>query len=209
MKSSAPSPAGRGLAASWSLLAAAAVLMLIGTQGGPAAAPPPQPAPRQAGHAAPDSTAPALPPSEPTRVRVPSIGVDAPLTPLALDADGRLAAPAPNRPELAGWYADGTSPGAVGTAIVAGHVDTATGPAVFYGLGALRPGAALAIDRADGRTAHFTVDSVEVYPADDFPDDRVYGTAARPELRLITCGGGFDKKKGRYRGNVVVFAHLI
>ncbi|MGG8406196.1 sortase domain-containing protein, partial [Streptomyces sp. 12297] len=94
-----------------------------------------------------------------------------------------------------------------GTAVVAGHVDHAGGRAVFYELGALRRGAAIEVTRGDGRTAVFTVDAVEVYGAKGFPDRKVYGPAARAELRVITCGGGFSPRTG-YRGNVVVFAHL-
>jgi hypothetical protein len=174
--------------------------------------PPPQPGAAQAFSAGEPSASPRsqrpLPPAPPTRVLIPQLRVDAPLTGLRLDEDGRLEAPPDTDHNLAGWYRDGTPPGATGTAIVAGHVDTATGPAVFHGLGALAKGDTVRIRRADGVTAVFTVDAVEVYPADDFPDDKVYGPASTPQLRLITCGGGFDEKARRYLGNVVVFAHL-
>ncbi|WP_247597676.1 class F sortase [Streptomyces sp. RKND-216] len=146
--------------------------------------------------------------SDPLRVRIPSIGVSAPFTRLGLHDGGSLEAPPPRDANLAGWYADGTPPGAVGTAIVAGHVDTADGPAVFYGLGALRKGAEVEVERRDGFTAVFTIDAVEVYDGAHFPDAEVYGSSARPELRLITCGGRFDEEAGEYSGNVVVFAHL-
>ncbi|WP_240434969.1 class F sortase [Streptomyces sp. YIM 130001] len=173
---------------------------------------PPQPA---AGHSA-DGTAdtadqpaaPPLPASDPLRVSIPELRVDAPLTDLALEDDSRLAAPPETDAGLAGWWADGPTPGTRGTAIIAGHVDVPTGPAVFYDLGALDPGATVRVGREDGSTAHFTVDDVEVYDADDFPDDKVYADTGRPELRVITCGGGFDEQLGQYRGNVVVTAHL-
>ncbi|MER6202161.1 class F sortase [Streptomyces sp. NPDC001586] len=148
-----------------------------------------------------------LPGSPPGRIRIPAIHVDAPLTGLGLERDGSLEVPPPDRRDLAGWYREGTTPGATGTAVVAGHVDDAAGPGVFYHLGALRRGAAIEIPRADGRTAVFTVHAVEVYDAKAFPDTRVYGPSARAELRVITCGGGFSPRTG-YRGNVVVFAHL-
>ncbi|MFB6481172.1 class F sortase [Streptomyces virginiae] len=148
-----------------------------------------------------------LPGSPPARIRIPSIRVDAPLTGLGLDRRGSLEVPPPDRRDLAGWYRDGTTPGATGTAVIAGHVDDAVGPGVFYDLGALRRGASIEIPRADGRTAVFTVHAVEVYDAKAFPDTRVYGPSARAELRVITCGGGFSPRTG-YRGNVVVFAHL-
>ncbi|GAA3734495.1 hypothetical protein GCM10023082_34700 [Streptomyces tremellae] len=148
-----------------------------------------------------------LPASRPLRLRIPRIGVDAPLRGLALTRDGRLAAPPAADGALAGWYARGTVPGATGTAIVAGHVDTARGPAVFYRLGTLRKGDRIEVARQDGRTAVFGVDAVEVYRNDAFPDRRVYGAAERPELRLITCGGAFSPASG-YQGNVVAYAHL-
>ncbi|WP_326697382.1 class F sortase [Streptomyces sp. NBC_01754] len=145
--------------------------------------------------------------SEPVRIRVPRIGVDAPMTPLGLGADGSLDVPPAEDRNLAGWFEKGTPPGAKGTAIVAGHVDNAEGPAVFYSLGSLRKGASVEIDRRDGRTAVFAVDAVEVYDNDAFPDERVYGASAHAALRLITCGGGYTPRTG-YLGNVVAYAHL-
>jgi hypothetical protein len=170
---------------------------------------PPQPSAAQAldARAARDPGAAALPPSPPERVRIPALRVDAPLTGLGLTPTGSLDAPPPTEGDLAGWYEAGTAPGATGTAIVAGHVDTARGPAVFHRLGALRKGARIEVDRKDGTVVVFSVDAVEVYDARAFPDDRVYGAARRPELRVITCGGGWSERTG-YRGNVVVFAHL-
>lgn len=151
--------------------------------------------------------APALPPSPPDRIRIPSIRVDAPLMGLGLTRTGSLDVPPAERKNLAGWYEAGTTPGERGTAIVAGHVDNADGPAVFYRLGALRKGSTIEVDRRDGGTALFSVDAVEVYDAKAFPDEKVYGAAPRPELRVITCGGGYSRTTG-YQGNVVVFAHL-
>ncbi|MEU1006958.1 class F sortase [Streptomyces sp. NPDC005890] len=170
---------------------------------------PPQPA---AAEGRPDPAreragAPALAPSPPLRIRIPAIRVNAPLTGLALTRSGSLDAPPAKEKNLAGWYEAGTTPGETGTAIVAGHVDNAEGPAVFYDLGALKRGARIEVDRRDGTVAVFTVDAVEVYSAHDFPDDKVYGAAPRPELRVITCGGGYSRTTG-YQGNVVVFAHL-
>ncbi|MFI1287246.1 class F sortase [Streptomyces sp. NPDC020792] len=151
--------------------------------------------------------APALPPSPPLRIRIPSIRIDAPLTGLALTKSGSLEAPPADNKNLAGWYEAGTTPGERGTAIVAGHVDNARGPAVFYNLGALKKGSTIEVDRRDGGVAVFTVDAIEVYETKDFPDEKVYGAAKRPELRVITCGGGYSRTTG-YQGNVVVFAHL-
>ncbi|GAA2745401.1 class F sortase [Kitasatospora cinereorecta] len=151
---------------------------------------------------------PPLPSSPPTRIRIPVLGLDAPVTRLGLDGEGRLQPPPDNDRNLAGWYRGGAAPGARGAAIVAGHVDTATGPAVFYRLGALRRGDQLEVAREDRATAYFQVDAVEVYPKKDFPDKKVYGATKDAQLRLITCGGGFSRGTG-YDGNVVVFAHLV
>ena len=184
-------------------------LVLLGR--GMAAGQPPQPSAADSGlpgaELADVPGASALPASAPVRIRIPSIGVDAPLIGLGLDAEGHLATPPVDRPGTAGWYTGGPTPGASGPAIIEGHVDNAHGPAVFYGLGALHPGDTLDIDRRDHRTAEFTVDGIEVYPRTDFPDRLVYGRTDNPELRVITCGGGYTKATG-YLGNVVVFAHL-
>jgi hypothetical protein len=159
------------------------------------------------GQDGPQPAAPALPPSPPDRIRIPAIHVNAPLMGLGLTKAGSLDVPPADRKNLAGWYEAGTTPGEKGTAIVAGHVDNADGPAVFYSLGALKKGSTIEVDRRDGGVAAFTVDAVEMYAAKDFPDEKVYGPAGRPELRVITCGGGYSRSTG-YQGNVVVFAHL-
>ncbi|MEV7343914.1 class F sortase [Streptomyces sp. NPDC093544] len=171
---------------------------------------PPQPSAAQAGTKEPAGRSPAaraLPHSPPDRIRIPSIHVNAPLMGLGLTPQGSLDVPPAAKKNLAGWYEAGTTPGETGTAIVAGHVDNAEGPAVFYDLGALKKGSRIDVERRDSSTAVFTVDAIEVYDADDFPDEKVYGAAHRPELRVITCGGGYSKSTG-YQGNVVVFAHL-
>ncbi|MFH9467642.1 class F sortase [Streptomyces clavifer] len=177
----------------------------------PAPAFPAAPAPAAAtpapGRSVPPSAVQPLSRSEPVRLRIPAIGVDAPLMRLALDAAGALQPPPDSNPVLAGWYAGGTAPGSVGTAITAGHVDTRLGPGVFQELGFVREGATVEIIRADLTTAVFTVYAVEVYDKGSFPDKKVYGASARPELRVITCGGDYSKKTG-YRSNVVVFAAL-
>ncbi|MEY9876123.1 hypothetical protein ABH931_005633 [Streptacidiphilus sp. MAP12-33] len=155
-----------------------------------------------------DRPAPPLPAATPLRVRIPSIGVDAPLASLSLDRAGRLVPPPEGRRNLAGWYADGTAPGSAGPAIIAGHVDNAHGPAVFYALGSLSRGDTVDVVRADRRTAVFLVDQVRVFDKDHFPDNQVYGPTPLAALRLITCGGGYRAGQG-YLGNVVVFAHLV
>ncbi|NLU70175.1 class F sortase [Streptomyces sp. HNM0574] len=177
---------------------------------------PPQPAsaqglgegaePGRAGGSVPPH--PPLAPSRPERIGIPALRVDAPLTGLGLEPRGRLASPPEDRDDLAGWYRRGVTPGENGTALIAGHVDTPAGPGVFYDLGALRKGHTLHVRRADGRTAVFVVYAVEVFEGEKFPDRKVYGPASAPELRVITCGGGFDRARQEYTGNVVVFAVL-
>ncbi|MFI9648350.1 class F sortase [Streptomyces sp. NPDC052040] len=147
--------------------------------------------------------------SAPKRLVIPQIGVDAPFTELSLDATGHLNPPPPNDRNLVGWYKNGASPGERGTAIVAGHVDTTTGPAVFVFLRLLKPGGIVDITRADGTTLRFQIDSVETFSKAHFPDQRVYADAPTPQLRLITCGGSYDHAAHEYLSNTVVFAHLI
>ncbi|MCX4729695.1 class F sortase [Streptomyces sp. NBC_01363] len=151
---------------------------------------------------------PAMSRSVPKRLRIPAIAVDAPFTDLSIGATGRLDAPPPNDRNLVGWFKDGATPGERGAAIVAGHVDTMTGPAVFLQLRFLGPGSQVDITRADGSVATFKVDSVEQFSKAKFPDDRVYADTNSAELRLITCGGAYNKTAKDYEDNVVVFAHL-
>ncbi|MCX5225248.1 class F sortase [Streptomyces sp. NBC_00233] len=145
--------------------------------------------------------------SRPTTVAVPAITIEAPVIELDLDAEGRLATPPVDNPEVVGWYARGVTPGERGTAVVVGHRDTRTGPAIFVSLDSLSPGNTVRVARADGKVAVFTVDRVVTYSKAGFPDKEVYGSTGRPELRLLTCGGAFDPGKG-YEANIVVFAHL-
>ncbi|MDQ0793270.1 class F sortase [Streptomyces sp. B1I3] len=145
--------------------------------------------------------------SRPLKVAIPAIFIEAPVIGLGLDGKGRLGAPPLSEPKVAGWYERGASPGEAGTALIVGHRDTKTGPAIFLNLNALHRGDKVRVVRADRKTAVFTVDAVKTYTKDEFPDDKVYGATGRPELRLLTCGGRFDKKAG-YSANVVVFAHL-
>ncbi|GAA3208798.1 class F sortase [Streptomyces sp. XM83C] len=149
----------------------------------------------------------ALPFSVVDRVRIPAIQVDAPVMPVGLDADGWVDAPPPEDPNLAGWFTGAVSPGEKGTAVIVGHVDNKQGPAVFYGLGALKKGNRVEVRRQDGKTAVFEIYGIEVFAKNDFPGDRVYASKGAPELRVITCGGGFSQQNG-YDGNVVVFARL-
>ncbi|ANW17049.1 class F sortase [Streptomyces clavuligerus] len=175
---------------------------------------PPQPAAAASpDRAAGEVFAPLVPPDDlvpalAERVRVPSLAIDAPLMDVGLDADGWIEAPPAEDRNLAGWYRNGVSPGQRGTAVLVGHVDNRTGPAVFYGLGSLRKGERVEVPRSDGRTAVFEVYGVEVVDKNDFPAADVYGDTGHAELRVITCGGGWSRRDG-YAGNVVVYARLV
>ncbi|MET9760557.1 class F sortase [Streptomyces sp. NPDC006372] len=150
-----------------------------------------------------------LPRSRPVRLLIPGISVNAPFTDLAIDRSGRLEPPPPDNTNLVGWYAKGVSPGEAGTAIIAGHVDTATAPAVFASLAELKKGDRFHVVRADGRKATFVVDDADSFAKDDFPSERVYGDTPDAQVRLITCAGAYDRKARDYTENLVVFAHLV
>lgn len=145
--------------------------------------------------------------AEPVEVRIPSIGVRSALDRLVLDATGVLTPPAD--PARAGWFAGGVRPGDPGPAVIAGHVDSRTGAAVFTRLSALRPGAVVEVTDAKGAVARFSVEEVKTYSKAGFPTAQVYGATPDPELRLITCGGAFDQGRGHYVDNVVVYATLM
>ncbi|MBT2441407.1 class F sortase, partial [Streptomyces sp. ISL-36] len=165
-------------------------------------------APDRAAAPAPEAAPAPLPASRPERVRVPAVRVDAPVMAVGLDAERWIDAPPAYEKNLAGWFTGAVTPGERGTAVVVGHVDTPDGRAVFFDLGALRKGHRVEIARRDGRTAVFAVYGIEVVPKDRFPAERIYQDGPRPELRLLTCGGGFTREKG-YEGNVVVSARLV
>ncbi|MGC4807171.1 class F sortase [Micromonospora sp. DT233] len=146
----------------------------------------------------------------PTTITIPRIGVDAPIMTLGTNPDGTVQVPPLEQALSAGWYAPGPSPGETGNAVIVGHVDSAQvgGPAVFYSLGALRPGDTLTVAREDGSRAAFTVEEVKAYPKAEFPTELVYGPNDRPGLRVVTCGGQFDRETGSYVDNVIVFATM-
>jgi sortase (surface protein transpeptidase) len=140
----------------------------------------------------------------PARISIPAIGVDSALAEIGVDRTGALVPPADFH--RAGWFAAGPAPGETGPAVLAGHVDDRTGPAVFYRLEELTPGDRVVVTRGDGQPVTFTVTRVAAYPKDDFATAEVYGPTTGPELRLITCGGTFDRSRRSYTDNVVVFA---
>ena len=142
----------------------------------------------------------------PVRIRIPAIGVSAAVVRLGLERDGTLEVPRDFG--VAGWFTGGPAPGETGPAVIAGHIDSRRGPAVFYRLRALRPGDRVAVERADGSTVEFAVQGAARYPKVAFPTEAVFGPSPEPLLRLITCGGTFDRSRRSYRDNVVVTARL-
>lgn len=157
---------------------------------------------------APDPAAAAtMAAAPPVRVQIPAIGVDSELMDLGLQADGSLEVPPGAFP--AGWYTGAPTPGELGPAIIAGHVDWGGQPGVFFDLRELSGGEQIAITRRDGRTARFRVTRVEQYDKDEFPTRAVYGDLDHAGLRLITCGGSFDPQARSYDDNLVVFAELV
>ena len=147
--------------------------------------------------------------SAPVEIRIPGIGVDAPVMPVGRDADRTVQVPPLAAHNLAGWYQYGPSPGQRGPAVILGHVDSATGISVFYYLKNMHAGDKVYVTLADGKVAAFAVDGLQKAAKDAFPTASVYGKAAYPSLRLITCGGPFDEATGHYVDNVIVYAHLI
>jgi sortase (surface protein transpeptidase) len=128
--------------------------------------------------------------------------------PLALNPDRTIQVPPLSDPMQAGWYSLGPTPGEAGASVILGHVDGYSEPGIFFRLRELHPSDRVLVTREDGVTARFEVYDTEQVPKDDFPAEKVYGATARPELRLITCGGAFDRESGNYRENVIVFAVL-
>ncbi|MFJ1541356.1 class F sortase [Micromonospora chalcea] len=158
---------------------------------------------------APAGAAPARKPaSRPVSLSVPAIKVTAPVTPVGQAKDGSVDVPPLTEHNQTGWYDRGAVPGDPGRAIIVGHVDTKSGPAVFYRLRSLKPGARIAVTRADRSVVTFKVDSVEYFDKANLPAARVYGDSGPAELRLITCGGEWVGGRTGYQDNVIVFASL-
>jgi len=142
----------------------------------------------------------------PVRLQIAAIGVDSALMALGLQADGAMQVPPSGFP--AGWYTGAPTPGEMGPAIIAGHVDM-KGPGVFYDLHKLKPGDQVTITRKDGSRPVFRVTRLQQVPKDRFPTSAVYGNIDHAGLRLITCGGAFNRRTGHYEDNIVAFADLL
>jgi hypothetical protein len=213
---------GPGLLAVVLALAGLCALLVVALDRAPVQPPPPTDVPSAAvarvlptaepARAAPRNTAdrvdgPLLGQSEPTELRIPAIGVSSRLVRLGLDGSGAMQVPAD--PQDAGWFTGAPTPGALGPAVIAGHVSWDRAPAVFFRLGELRPGDRVEVRRRDRRTAVFVVSELRRYAKARFPTEAVYGTTDHAGLRLITCGGRYDVGERRFRDNIVVFARLV
>ena len=162
-----------------------------------------------AGLRPPPKKFPVLPASRPTDLAIGEIDLRAPVHDVGIAPDGTIAVPDVARAQEAGWYDQGPTPGQYGPAVIVGHVDTTTGPAVFHQLRELRSGDRIEVTRSDHRVAIFEVDSVERFDKGRLPVDEVYGDFSRPSLRLITCGGRWVGGETGYSDNLVVFASLV
>ena len=147
--------------------------------------------------------------SIPVSIRIPGIAVSAPVMEVGQNADGTVQVPPLDDHNLTGWYRYGPTPGQRGPAVILGHVDSLTGISVFYYLKDLHAGDKVYVTLADAKVAAFSVDGVQKVAKDAFPTASIYGKAGYPSLRLITCGGPFDKASGHYVDNIIVYAHLI
>jgi hypothetical protein len=170
----------------------------------------PQPSPTAAGATGPSAgKGPSLRRSFPVSVKIPAIAVSSALMRLGVKSDGTIQVPpVDGRPSEAAWYKYSATPGQIGTSVIEGHVDNYAGPAVFFRLGALRPGDRVDVTLADGVTAVFRVTGVRRYLKSNYPSNTIYRAARHAALRLITCGGTFDYGTGQYLSSTVVFASL-
>ena len=145
--------------------------------------------------------------ARPVSLIIPAIGVRTALETLGRTPQGTLQVP--DSTTIAGWYTGSPRPGEIGSSIIAGHIDSATGPGIFFRLRLLRPGELVYVRRADGTLVVFRVTAEHMYPKNEFPTEQVYGPVPDAELHLITCGGVFDETTGSYLSNVVVYASQI
>jgi Sortase domain len=218
----------------WSPRAAAATLAIVLAVGGATAiavgysqrrTPPPRPSAAVAGRIAPTvdrtstprshparhpsttSTPAGLSASPPVAIRIPSIGVQSWIVGLGLNADGTVQVPGSFH--VVGWYEHGAAPGQAGPAVFLGHVDSVSGPGIFYRLGAMHPGDHVVVTRRDGRSIPYVITGVRQYSKTAFPTIDVYGDTATPTIRLVTCGGTFDSSTHHYLSNTVAFGQQI
>ena len=199
-------PAAVVLAAGLMVIAAGTASLVLTRHSTPPMRPPPlglYGVPAPVGQFVGQPSAQGVPAARPVSLTIPLIGVKTRLVMLGLTARGAMQVPSSTT--VAGWYTGSPRPGAIGSAIIAGHIDSLTGPGVFYRLSELRVGDRVYVRRADGTTVEFRVTAVRSYLKDDFPTQAVFGPTPYPQLRLITCGGAFDFATGHYLSNTVVY----
>jgi len=194
-------------------LAAAGVVELSNVS---AASGPPRPSAAIIGKLPPASkpaatTPPALPYSVPTHVDIPAVNLHAPVITVGLNADDTIGTPPLSNAKVAAWYNRSPTPGQLGSAILDAHVDSSLMSdyrGAFFYLGLTKPGMTIYVTRADHSVAVFTIDEVQTALKADFPTDKVYAATPYAGLRLITCGGDYDKQTHEYLGNTIVYAHM-
>jgi Sortase domain len=199
----------------WGVLLAGLVVVVGGAVGlshltghpGEVARPPATPAPAPTGIFAAPPVHGGRPVSRPVALVIPVIDVRTPLVKLGRTPQGTLQVPP--SPSVAGWYTGSPRPGQIGSAVIAGHIDSYLGPGVFFRLRLLDRGDLVYVQRADRSWAVFRVTAVHIYPKNKFPTQTVYGPKPDAELRLITCGGTFDPATASYLNNVVVYASEV
>ena len=147
--------------------------------------------------------------SEPISIQIPSQNIESDLIQVGNNTDGTIEVPKADKHDYPAWYKHSSTPGEIGSSVIVGHVDSTTGPSVFFELGNIQPGEKILIKREDGTTATFVAYKTALYPKNEFPTMSVYGPSDNAELRLVTCGGNFNKSINDYEGNTVVFAKLI
>lgn len=170
----------------------------------PASDPPASPATQT-----PPSVQLGLPRSEPTTLDIPTIGVHSSLVTLGLNPDQTVQVPPVTTPMQAGWYEYGPTPGEIGPAVILGHVDGNKHPGVFYRLHELSAGAEVRVTRTDGRTITFQVQRIQQTTKETFPTHTVYDDTTDAELRLITCGGAFNRTTHNYLDNIIIYATML
>ncbi|MEO5875387.1 MAG: class F sortase [Streptosporangiaceae bacterium] len=152
---------------------------------------------------------PALTASRPVRLQIPTASVDAGIAAMGDTADGGVQVPPFGRSHEAGWYEHSVMPGTRGSSVIVGHYDDDRGGAVFAKVGAIRRHDPIRVIRADGSVAHFQVDALEQVSKALFPGRRVFGDVGYAGLRLVTCGGAFNRITRHFRDNVIIYAHLV
>ncbi len=144
--------------------------------------------------------------AEPANLKIPKLKIEADIEAVTVDKEGNMDVP--KQPNDAAWYSAGYVPGQPGNAVIAGHLDWYTGPAIFYDLASLRTGDEIIVENKNGKIMHFKVTAVETYPYDDFPLIKVFGSSSAKNLNLVTCAGKYDKKSKIYSKRVVVYSQL-